>query len=65
MTSPLSFLFFGAFDRLLARQYVYYLLPLLAGVSFGVAFFRAVSSSAVTTLVMSVVAVSGLALLIA
>ena len=65
MASLLSLLFFGAFDRLLARQYVYFLLPLLAGVAIGVACFRAVSSSAMTRLVMSVVAVSGIALLVA
>jgi uncharacterized membrane protein YfcA len=65
MASLLALRFSGALDQLLVRQYLYFLLPLLAGVGIGVVCFHAVSSSAATRLVMSVVAVSGIVLLVA
>jgi uncharacterized membrane protein YfcA len=65
MASLLSLLCFGAFDGMLARQYAYCLLPLLAGVGIGVICFHAISSSTTTRLVMSTVALSGVALLMA
>jgi uncharacterized protein len=65
MASLVSLLCFGAFDRILARQYVYFLLPVLAGVGIGVICFHSISSSTATRLVMCVVAASGIALLIA
>jgi hypothetical protein len=53
----------GALDQNIARQYVDFVLPLLAGIGLGVVGFRALSSQAVTRLVMVVGAVSGFALL--
>jgi hypothetical protein len=64
MASLLALRFSGALDQLLVRQYLCFLLPLLAGVGIGVVGFHAVSSSAATRLVMFVVAVSGFVLLV-
>lgn len=54
----------GALDRSIAPQYTYFVLPLLTGIGLGVAGFKALSSGAVTRLVMVVVAISGFALLL-
>lgn len=64
IASLVSLLSFGDLDSSLVHNYFYFLFPLLAGVGIGVMVFRALSSNTVTRLIVSVVAISGVALLL-
>ena len=65
MASLVSLLSFGKFDNFFVREYFYFLSPLLAGVGIGVVVFQTLSSATATRMIMSVVAVSGVVLLLA
>ncbi len=64
IASLVSLLSFGKFDSCLVREYFYFLFPLLAGVGIGVVVFQTLSSSTATRMIMSVIAISGVVLLL-
>ena len=63
--SIISLVLWGHLAASVPGDYARMLVPLLIGIACGVAFFHAMSSTVVTRIVMSLVTVSGLALLLA